>query len=101
MSQKASLVNGLLEEVLAILEEKKEMSSAADSATLLSLVATFANDPASKASKYDIKDQKYYYTVAIPLLHPDWVTQDLGYSTILLGQYVTTTVAKQPGDLPK
>ena len=51
VSQKASLVNGLLEEVLAILEEKKEMSSAADSATLLSLVATFANDPASKASK--------------------------------------------------
>ena len=54
------MVNGLLEEVLAILEEKKEMSSAADSATLLSLVATFANDPESKASKKDIKYQKYY-----------------------------------------
>ena len=45
------LVNGLLEEVLAILEEKKEMSGAADSATLLALIATLANDPASKASK--------------------------------------------------
>ena len=41
------------------------------------------------------------YTVAIPLLHLGWVTQDLGYSTILLGQYVTTTATKQPGELPK
>lgn len=45
------LINGLLEEVLAILEEKKEMSGSADSATLLALIATLANDPTSKASK--------------------------------------------------
>ena len=50
-NMRASLVNGLLEEVLAILEEKKEMSGAADSATLLVLIATLAIDPASKASK--------------------------------------------------
>lgn len=50
-NMRGHLVNGLLEEVLAILEEKKEMSGAADSATLLALIATLANDPASKASK--------------------------------------------------
>ena len=47
---RTSLVNGLLEEVLAILEEKK-MSGANDCATLLVLMAALSNDPASKASK--------------------------------------------------
>jgi hypothetical protein len=50
-NSRATLINSLIEEMLAILEERKEMSNAADSATLLVLVGTLATDPASKASK--------------------------------------------------
>ena len=41
------------------------------------------------------------YRVTLVVEYLGWVDLDLGCSTILLGQYVATVAAHQPGELPK
>ncbi len=50
-NSRLTLINSILEEVLAILEEKKEMADPEGCATLLVLVRTLSADSSSKASR--------------------------------------------------